>query len=80
MLPIAPHPLYTGPGARFYSMSRLAPLKGFYAYSEALHGIYYGAGCTSSALPKLVKQFGSKALVVTGKTLKSKARNVFTRD
>ena len=71
----APYLLQITP--QYSTMSKLTPLKGFYAYSDALKGVYYGASCTSTALPKLVKQFGSKALVVTGKSLKFKVCKLF---
>ncbi|KAK1225049.1 hypothetical protein PQX77_012011 [Marasmius sp. AFHP31] len=48
-------------------------LHGSYAWSNALRGLYYGPGCMESALPKVIKDTGaSRALIVTGKSLKDK--------
>ncbi|KAI6032979.1 alcohol dehydrogenase IV [Pisolithus orientalis] len=53
-------------------------LHGTYAYHETLKGVYYGPGCLSTALPQLLSTLGgSKALIVTGKSLREKT-NVVT--
>ncbi|KAI9572168.1 alcohol dehydrogenase IV [Boletus coccyginus] len=53
-------------------------LHGFYAYHDTLKGVYYGPGCVHTALPKLLSVLGgSRAFVVTGKSLREKT-NVVT--
>lgn len=48
-------------------------LQGSYAYHDTLKGVYYGPGCVHTALPRLLSVLGgSKAFVVTGKTLREK--------
>lgn len=48
-------------------------LEGNYSYTNTLKGVYYGAGSLATALPKLrAKIGGTKALVVTGKSLYTK--------
>ena len=48
-------------------------LSGFYGWTDTLQGVYYGPGCVSTALPKLLDTLGaSKALVVTGNSLYTK--------
>ncbi|KIJ67918.1 hypothetical protein HYDPIDRAFT_107456 [Hydnomerulius pinastri MD-312] len=48
-------------------------LYGSYAYHDTLKGVYYGPGCVRTALPKLLPILGgSKALIVTGKSLREK--------
>ncbi|KAF9070607.1 alcohol dehydrogenase IV [Rhodocollybia butyracea] len=48
-------------------------LQGFYGWTDTLHGIQYGPGSVSTALPKFFKLLGvSKALVLTGKSLYEK--------
>ncbi|TCD71619.1 hypothetical protein EIP91_007366 [Steccherinum ochraceum] len=43
------------------------------AYNDPLKGVYYGPGCVSDALPKLLDRLGAKkALIVTGKSLSQK--------
>jgi hypothetical protein len=45
-------------------------LSGYYAWTHTLHGVYYGPGSVSTALPKLLDTLGaSKAMVVTGNSL-----------
>ncbi|KAH8119644.1 alcohol dehydrogenase IV [Phellopilus nigrolimitatus] len=57
-------------------MSSDAPdstLSGSYAYTDTLKGVYYGPGCLTVALPKLLATLGAtKALVVTGRSLHEK--------
>ncbi|KIM69257.1 hypothetical protein SCLCIDRAFT_104102 [Scleroderma citrinum Foug A] len=51
---------------------------GSYAYQDTLKGIYFGPGCLESALPQLLRTLGgTKALIVTGKSLREKT-NVVT--
>ncbi|KAF8135704.1 alcohol dehydrogenase IV [Boletus edulis] len=53
-------------------------LHGSYAYHDTLKGVYYGPGCVHTALPTLLAVLGgTKALVVTGKSLREKT-NVVT--
>ena len=48
-------------------------LSGYYAWTHTLQGVYYGPGCVSMALPKLLDTLGaSKAMVVTGNSLYTK--------
>ena len=48
-------------------------LYGSYSWSNASKGLYYGPGCMESALSKLIGDIGaSKALIVTGRSLKEK--------
>ncbi|KZT04586.1 iron-containing alcohol dehydrogenase [Laetiporus sulphureus 93-53] len=48
-------------------------LKGSYAWTETLKGVYYGSGSLKTALPKLLHIVGgTKALIVTGKSLYEK--------
>jgi len=48
-------------------------LQGFYAWTDTLKGVYYGPGSLARALPKLRATIGgTKALVVTGKSLYTK--------
>ena len=50
-------------------------LSGYYAWTHALEGVYYGPGSVSTAIPKLLGDLGaSKALVVTGNSLYTKVR------
>jgi hypothetical protein len=43
---------------------------GFYGWTDTLKGVYYGPGSLGTALPKLLDKLGgSKALIVTGKSL-----------
>ncbi|KAF9244928.1 alcohol dehydrogenase IV [Melanogaster broomeanus] len=52
-------------------------LHGSYAYHDTLKGVYYGPGCIRTALPKLLPILnGSKALIVTGKSLREKTNVV----
>ncbi|KDR75815.1 hypothetical protein GALMADRAFT_68153 [Galerina marginata CBS 339.88] len=54
--------------------SESSPLSGYYSYTDTLKGVYYGPGSVKTALPKLLNTLGvKKALVVTGKSLHSKA-------
>jgi len=54
-------------------------LHGSYAYHDKLKGVFYGPGCVHTALPKLLSLLGgSKALIVTGRSLREKT-NVVTR-
>ena len=49
----------------------------FYAYSDTLKGVYYGPGCVHTALPRLLSVLGgSKAFVVTGKSLRDKVNTL----
>jgi len=53
-------------------------LHGSYTYSDTLKGIYYGPACVHTALPRLLSVLGgSKAFVITGKSLREKT-NVVT--
>ena len=53
-------------------------LTGSYAYTST-KGIFYGPGCLKEALPKLVASLGgTRALVVTGKSLHTKVRHILT--
>ena len=55
--------------------SHSAELHGYYAWTHTLEGVHYGPGSVSTALPKLLDILGAtKALVVTGKSLYTKAR------
>ena len=48
-------------------------LSGYYAWTHTLEGVYYGPGCVSITLPKLLGDLGaSKALIVTGNSLYTK--------
>ncbi|KAF9012399.1 alcohol dehydrogenase IV [Cyathus striatus] len=48
-------------------------LQGFYGWTDTLKGVYYGPGCVTSALPKLLETIGgTKALLVTGRSLHDK--------
>ena len=48
-------------------------LHGSYAYTDTLKGVYYGPGCVHTALPRLLSVLGgSKAFVITGKSLREK--------
>lgn len=48
-------------------------LHGFYGWTDSLKGIYYGPGSLESSLPKLRSAIGgTKALIVTGKSLYNK--------
>ncbi|KAI0081311.1 iron-containing alcohol dehydrogenase [Panus rudis PR-1116 ss-1] len=48
-------------------------LRGQYAWTDTLKGVHYGPGSVKTALPKLLKIIGgTKALVVTGKSLHDK--------
>ena len=50
-------------------------LHGSYAYHDTLKGVYYGPGCVRTALPRLLSVLGgSKAFIVTGKSLREKVR------
>ncbi|KIK99324.1 hypothetical protein PAXRUDRAFT_822867 [Paxillus rubicundulus Ve08.2h10] len=52
-------------------------LHGSYTYHDTLKGVYYGPGCVRTALPKLLSVLGgSKALIVTGKSLRDKTNVV----
>jgi len=52
-------------------------LHGSYAYHDTLKGVYYGPGCVHTALPTLLAVLGgTKALVVTGKSLREKTNVV----
>ncbi|KAI0029982.1 alcohol dehydrogenase IV [Vararia minispora EC-137] len=45
-------------------------LRGFYGWTDSLKGVYYGPGSLTTALPKLRAMIGgTKALIVTGKSL-----------
>jgi alcohol dehydrogenase class IV len=47
--------------------------QGFYSYTDTLKGLYYGPGSMKTALPALLKTVGgTKALIVTGKSLVTK--------
>ncbi|TRM69933.1 hypothetical protein BD626DRAFT_475802 [Schizophyllum amplum] len=51
----------------------MSDLHGFYGWTDTLKGVYYGHGCIQTALPKLLSTIGgTKALIVTGKTLYNK--------
>ncbi|KAK7005865.1 alcohol dehydrogenase IV [Favolaschia claudopus] len=51
----------------------MSNLSGFYASTDSLKGIYYGPGCISTALPKLIQTLGvKKGLIVTGRSLAMK--------
>ncbi|KAH0827516.1 alcohol dehydrogenase IV [Lanmaoa asiatica] len=53
-------------------------LHGYYAYHDTLKGVYYGPGCVHTALPRLLSILGgSKAFIITGKSLREKT-NVVT--
>ncbi|KAI0268682.1 hypothetical protein BC834DRAFT_820833 [Gloeopeniophorella convolvens] len=53
--------------------SESAELSGAYAWTATLKGVYYGPGTISTALPKLLDVLGgTKALIVTGKSLYNK--------
>ncbi|KAH8119670.1 hypothetical protein DFH11DRAFT_1723161 [Phellopilus nigrolimitatus] len=58
------------------NMSSDAPdstLSSSYAYTDTLKGVYYGPGCLTVALPKLLATLGAtKALVVTCRSLHEK--------
>ncbi|EPQ57494.1 iron-containing alcohol dehydrogenase [Gloeophyllum trabeum ATCC 11539] len=48
-------------------------IRGFYAYTDTLKGVFYGPGSVNTALPKLLDTLnGTKALIVTGKSLHDK--------
>ncbi|VDB95141.1 unnamed protein product [Peniophora sp. CBMAI 1063] len=48
-------------------------LHGFYGWTETLKGVYYGPGSIETSLPKLRSLIGgTKALIVTGKSLHNK--------
>ncbi|KAI9509496.1 alcohol dehydrogenase IV [Russula earlei] len=50
-----------------------ADLNGYYAWTRTLEGLYYGPGSVLTALPKLLDTLGgSKAMIVTGKSLYTK--------
>lgn len=50
-------------------------LQGNYSWTDTLRGIYYGPGSVKTALPKLLKTIGgTKAMVVTGRSLYEKVR------
>lgn len=56
-----------------------AELQGSYAYTDPLKGVYYGPGCLSSALPKLLDAVGAKTtLIVTGRSLHTKVRVTYS--
>lgn len=56
----------------------MATVSGTYAYT-ANQTVQFGAGCTSTALPKLLKKFGAtKALIVCGTSLATKT-NVISK-
>jgi hypothetical protein len=53
-------------------------LQGFYGWTDTLKGVYYGPGSVGSAIPKLLGILGgTKALVVTGKSLYHKVSNSY---
>ncbi|KLO09147.1 alcohol dehydrogenase IV [Schizopora paradoxa] len=55
------------------SESPRTTIQGSLGSSPTLQSVFYGPGCVSNALPKLIKSFGvKKALVVTGNTLRTK--------
>ncbi|TFK44778.1 alcohol dehydrogenase IV [Crucibulum laeve] len=55
------------------SSSPSTTLQGFYGWTDTLKGVYYGPGSVATALPKLLKTIGgTKALIVTGKSLYQK--------
>jgi len=55
-------------------------LSGFYSWTDTLKGVYYGPGSVKTALPKLLNILGvKKALIVTGKSLNTKASVVEIR-
>jgi len=55
------------------SAQQSTALHGYYAWTDTLKGVYYGAGSVNTALPKLLQTLGAKkALVVTGKSLYNK--------
>ncbi|KAI5889438.1 Dehydroquinate synthase-like protein [Schizophyllum commune H4-8] len=57
----------------------MATLSGFYGWTDTLKGVYYGPGVIQAALPKLLSTLsGTKALIVTGKTLYHKTDVVKT--
>ncbi|KAJ8515275.1 hypothetical protein ONZ45_g7278 [Pleurotus djamor] len=59
------------------SPSTTSTLSGFYSYTDTLKGVYYGPGSLKTALPSLLKKIGgTKALVVTGKSLHEKTNVV----
>ncbi|KZS86907.1 alcohol dehydrogenase IV [Sistotremastrum niveocremeum HHB9708] len=50
---------------------------GYYAWTDTLKGVYYGAGSVQTALPTLLDLLdGHKALIVTGKSLYTKTEVV----
>lgn len=50
---------------------------GSYAFHDTLKGIHFGPGSLESALPHLLRTLGgTKALIVTGKSLREKVRIV----
>lgn len=56
-----------------------SPLHGSYAYTDTLKSVYYGPGSVKTELPKLLKLLGgSKALIVTGKSLYNKVGVLFS--
>lgn len=58
------------------STYRSSELEGVYSYTDTLKGVYYGPGCTKTALPELLKELhGTKALIVTGRSLFQKVRD-----
>ncbi|THH09439.1 hypothetical protein EW145_g2009 [Phellinidium pouzarii] len=55
-------------------------LYGNYAFTDSFKSVHYGPGCITSALPKLLATVGAKtALVVTGRSLHTKARTDVVR-
>lgn len=54
-----------------------ASTAGSYAYSDTLKNVFYGPGCLEESLAKLFKTLGvHKAVVVTGKSLRTKVRRI----
>ncbi|KIY73131.1 Dehydroquinate synthase-like protein [Cylindrobasidium torrendii FP15055 ss-10] len=52
-------------------------LAGSYGWTDTISGVYYGPGSVTTALPKLMKSLGgTKALIVTGKSLYTKTNVV----
>lgn len=48
-------------------------MSGSYGWTDTLKTIYYGPGCTATAIPKLLATLGvKKGLIVTGKSLYTK--------